>query len=176
MKMLDILRIRKERNVTQKAIADMLNITQSFLSNIESGRSPLPDDKRQKILDYFDIENPEEYTIDIPALPNLKNIQKSFIGGNRFNDYSSLSLPEILKEIKDSLTVRPDDTKEIPMIKEMLSEMVSSQRKRIEHLETKVEIAQEKIESLQRDLMASREEIWRLRHILARHGIDFDKT
>lgn len=62
------------------------------------------------------------------------------------------------------------------MIKEMLSDMVSSQRKRIEHLETKLEIAQEKIESLQRDLMASREEIWRLRHILARHGIDFDKT
>ena len=51
MRTLDLQRIRKDFNVTQKALADMLNINQSFLSNIENGRSPLPYDKRQKILE-----------------------------------------------------------------------------------------------------------------------------
>ena len=37
MRTLDLQRIRKDFNVTQKALADMLNINQSFLSNIENG-------------------------------------------------------------------------------------------------------------------------------------------
>ena len=72
---LDLQRIRKEFGVTQKALADILNINQSFLSNIENGRSPLPPDKREKILETFNITHPEEYTIDIPTPYNIKNVR-----------------------------------------------------------------------------------------------------
>ena len=78
MRTLDLQRIRKDFNVTQKALADMLNINQSFLSNIENGRSPLPYDKRQKILEVFNITRPEEYTIEIPEPYSIKNVQRSW--------------------------------------------------------------------------------------------------
>ena len=98
---LDLQRIRKEFGVTQKALADILNINQSFLSNIENGRSPLPPDKREKILETFNITHPEEYTIDIPTPYNIKNVQRSLIGGNKFMNNSSLESISIISEVRN---------------------------------------------------------------------------
>ena len=96
MRTLDLQRIRKDFNVTQKALADMLNINQSFLSNIENGRSPLPYDKRQKILEVFNITRPEEYTIEIPEPYSIKNVQRSFLGSNKFMNNSSTESSSIV--------------------------------------------------------------------------------
>ncbi len=48
--MYELKDFRKKNNLQQKELADFLGIGQSFLSNIESGRSPLPDDKLEKLL------------------------------------------------------------------------------------------------------------------------------
>lgn len=50
MEAVDFKRFRKLNNLKQKDIADYLGVTRSFVSQVESGSSPLPDDKLEKIL------------------------------------------------------------------------------------------------------------------------------
>lgn len=57
----DISRLRKERGMSQNELARRLQITQSFLSAIENGKSPLPPEKEEKIIEIFDLENLEAY-------------------------------------------------------------------------------------------------------------------
>ena len=45
MSRFDIARLRKEKGMSQGELASQLQITQSFLSAIENGKSPLPIEK-----------------------------------------------------------------------------------------------------------------------------------
>lgn len=51
MYVIDIKEFRKANNLTQKALADYLGITQAFISNMEAGRDTVPDKYIRKILD-----------------------------------------------------------------------------------------------------------------------------
>ena len=63
MPRIDIARIRKERNMSQSELAQQLQITQSFLSAIENGKSPLPPEKEAKIMEIFGLESLDSYFI-----------------------------------------------------------------------------------------------------------------
>ncbi|MCH5233838.1 MAG: helix-turn-helix domain-containing protein [Muribaculaceae bacterium] len=60
----DITRLRKENGMSQSELANLLQITQSFLSAIENGKSPLPIEKEEKLREVFGIENLSEYIMD----------------------------------------------------------------------------------------------------------------
>lgn len=49
--MFDLKRFRKENNLTQKQLAEYLNVTQGFVSQIEKGASQLPERYISKILE-----------------------------------------------------------------------------------------------------------------------------
>ena len=59
----DISRLRKENGMSQSELASLLQMTQSFLSAIENGKSPLPIEKEEKLCEIFGIENLKDYTI-----------------------------------------------------------------------------------------------------------------
>lgn len=59
----DISRLRKEKGMSQRELANLLQITQSFLSAIENGKSPLPVEKEEKLCEIFKLYNLEEYVI-----------------------------------------------------------------------------------------------------------------
>lgn len=175
MTTLDLQKIRKEFNVTQKALADMLNINQSFLSNIENGRSPLPPDKREKILQAFNISRPEDYTIEVSEPQNIKNVQRSFIGGNNFTNNSSIESSELLIEIRKMLELYFGNNTESDNVSKILSDQLDKSAKRISVLEEKNESLYEKIDKLQARILSIQEDNLTLRRILAERGIEYEK-
>ena len=60
----DISRLRKENGMSQNELANLLQMTQSFLSAIENGKSPLPVEKEEKLCEIFGIEDLNGYAID----------------------------------------------------------------------------------------------------------------
>lgn len=61
--MFDLKRFRKEKKISQTALAKKLGIGQSFISQIESGKDPMPDALISKLIDIYEIDNAENYTI-----------------------------------------------------------------------------------------------------------------
>lgn len=77
----DISRLRKENGMSQSELANLLQMTQSFLSAIENGKSPLPVEKEEKLREIFGIENLKEYILD-----------KKSEGNDRLTDISDSDL------------------------------------------------------------------------------------
>ncbi len=64
MSKLDLVRLRKRAGMSQRELADLLQVRPSFLSAIENGKSRLPDEKLSKIKEIFEINNLDDYMID----------------------------------------------------------------------------------------------------------------
>ena len=60
----DISRLRKENGMSQSELANILQITQSFLSAIENGKSPLPVEKEEKVCEVFGLSDLSAYSLD----------------------------------------------------------------------------------------------------------------
>lgn len=60
----DITRLRKDKGMSQGELANQLQITQSFLSAIENGKSPLPIEKEGKLCEVFGLSNLSAYILD----------------------------------------------------------------------------------------------------------------
>ena len=60
----DITRLRKENGMSQNELAQLLQMTQSFLSAIENGRSPLPIEKEDKLREIFSSATLSDYILD----------------------------------------------------------------------------------------------------------------
>lgn len=60
----DITRLRKENGMSQSELANRLQITQSFLSAIENGKSPLPIEKEEMLIGIFGLSNLNDYILD----------------------------------------------------------------------------------------------------------------
>ena len=50
--------------MSQNELANLLQMTQSFLSAIENGKSPLPIEKEEKVCEVFGIKNLNDYILD----------------------------------------------------------------------------------------------------------------
>lgn len=48
---LNLRLFRKANNLTQDAVAEYLGVTKGFISQVENGKAPLPEDKLKKLLD-----------------------------------------------------------------------------------------------------------------------------
>lgn len=62
MSRIDIARLRKDNGMSQGELASQLQITQSFLSAIENGKSPLPLEKESKLCEIFGLSNLNDYS------------------------------------------------------------------------------------------------------------------
>lgn len=60
----DISRLRKENGMSQSELSGLLQMTQSFLSAIENGKSPLPIEKEERLCEIFGIKSLDDYLLD----------------------------------------------------------------------------------------------------------------
>ena len=60
----DVSRLRKENGMSQNELANLLQMTQSFLSAIENGKSPLPVEKEDRLCEIFGLQNLNDYIVD----------------------------------------------------------------------------------------------------------------
>ncbi|MFV0521079.1 MAG: helix-turn-helix transcriptional regulator [Mangrovibacterium sp.] len=61
METIDLKKLRKDLNLTQKKLAEVLDVQQPFLSRIENGLDPIPGTFSEKIKERLHILNLEEY-------------------------------------------------------------------------------------------------------------------
>lgn len=80
---LDINRIRKERQLTQKQLAQLTSYPQGFISQIENGKAKCPLAFIEKVRDVFSITDIENYIIepqpgqDVTENDNLEQVETS---------------------------------------------------------------------------------------------------
>lgn len=60
----DISRLRKENGMSQNELSNLLQMTQSFLSAIENGKSPLPIEKEERLCEIFGLSDLNDYIQD----------------------------------------------------------------------------------------------------------------
>lgn len=63
MSRFDIARLRKENGMSQRELANQLQMTQSFLSAIENGKSPLPIEKEERLCEIFKLKDLSPFMI-----------------------------------------------------------------------------------------------------------------
>lgn len=74
MARIEIARLRKDHGMSQSELAQQLQITQSFLSAIENGKSPLPPEKEARIMELFSMPDLSAYTAEAPAQGAAKSV------------------------------------------------------------------------------------------------------
>ena len=63
MERIDLAKLRKDAGISQRELADRLNIKPSFLSAIENGRSRLPEGQLEKIKQIFGMDDLSGYML-----------------------------------------------------------------------------------------------------------------
>ena len=74
MARIEIARLRKDHGMSQSELAQQLQITQSFLSAIENGKSPLPPEKEARIMELFSMSDLSAYTADTQSAANQRSV------------------------------------------------------------------------------------------------------
>jgi len=95
--MFDLKRFRKERKISQTELADQLGVGQSFISQIERGKDPMPDTLIAKLADIYQIDNIENE--DYSDLDN--NIESKEGNSNSLTTYIIQQISEKDKKIEE---------------------------------------------------------------------------
>lgn len=69
MKRIDFVKLRKRGGLSQRQLADLLQVRPSFLSAIENGRSRMPDEKIERIKEIFELDSLDDFIVEEPDEP-----------------------------------------------------------------------------------------------------------
>ncbi len=150
----DIKTLRSEFGITQKELADRLNISQGFLSSVESGRNPFPDERVTDLQAIFPEVNLEEYEI-------CTTTKRTIIGSHNNNSEVKINDSELIEKIVDAVAQIPRGES-------------SADEKRSERLSEQLDDAREESERLRKENYSLQSEIFRLKELLIKNGISYD--
>lgn len=163
-----LLELRKENGKTQKELAVLLGVTQGFLSSVEKGRNPFPDERVADLRRAFPGVDITKYEINEEEYPRYLDS----VGSN--NKFSEIRIndPEALRQIlgileridRDTDKARCGDDEEIQRLRDENTRLNS----RLDELRKKYDDCRDKEIEL-------RDEIWRLRELLTSNGIGYSQ-
>lgn len=148
-------RLRKRAGISQRDLADMLQVRPSFLSAIENGKSRLPEEKLEKIKEIFEIDELSGYMID---------------------DDREMTVPPHthLGDGGDSLTSLLTHIHELAHQKSRChGEEEENMSSRIDFLLRRNDRLSDRIDDLREEVDRLREENLRLKELLVRNGIPY---
>lgn len=64
MNRIDLAKLRKRAGMSQRELADLLQVRPSFVSAIENGKSRMPEEKLDKLKEVFELDSFEDYMIE----------------------------------------------------------------------------------------------------------------
>ena len=138
----DLQRIRKEKKVTQRELAEMTSYPQGFISEIETGKASAPEAFINKVAELFNISDIEGYIQDVPNVSVRK-------------ENKSKKAAEITQKILNHSTLPPleirttkDDPNEMTITKSMFTTIIDSllkKDKKIEELEQEIKFLREQL-------------------------------
>lgn len=152
----DIARLRKELGLSQKELAEKLGIRQSFLSSIETGKSPLPANKRPLLMSLCHPHHLDDYIIGAPTPHTGAHGQAhpSFIDGNETNMFK-----ELLNYFHEQAHHEKDEHHEqLHMQLNSYQERNDRLTEKNEALQEKIEILNDRIEQLRQELLEVKSE------------------
>ena len=154
----DLKKLRAAYKLTQKELADKLNVTQGFLSSVEKWRNPFPDERIDDLQSVFPDADLSDYEV-----PEEK--VKEMVGNDNMASDLNINDPEVLKQAM-SLASAAGVTME--KAREDAVRDAKYWRERFDELEKEAK-------KLRTDNAELREEIWRLKELLLENGISYKK-
>ena len=151
----NLVALRKEAQMSQKELADRLGISQGFLSNVENGRSPFPEERIEELQAIF----PD---IDISKYEITDEAKNTSIGSNNSN--ITINESRIMEQFGILLekAISKDESGDI-----------TDERKRCARLSEELDESRSESERLRRENYALKEEIFRLKELLMRNHIEY---
>ena len=92
MRVLDLQRIRSEKNISQVKVAELTGYPQGFVSVIERGKASAPEAFIEKVASVLGVENITDYVSEV-ANPNLKKKMNKRAQGI---DKAADSIPDVV--------------------------------------------------------------------------------
>lgn len=161
-----LLELRKEHGKTQKQLAHDLGITQGFLSSVENGRNPFPDERVEDLRKVFPGVDLTEYEVPEEDYPHYLETVGS---NNRFSEVR-INDPETLRQMLEMLErVNRDTEKE----KNCDDEEIKRLREENARLSRQLDEQRSKYDDCRDREIELRDELWRLRELLTSHGIPY---
>ena len=154
----DLKKLRTAYKITQKELADKLNVTQGFLSSVEKWRNPFPDERIDDLQSVFPDADLEAYEVPEDKV-------KEMIGSGNSSSEVDINDPEVVKQAMSIVTaagVSLEKSRE-DAVREM-----KYWRDRYDELEKETK-------QLRSDNSDLREEVWRLKELLLENGISYKK-
>lgn len=153
MAKIDLVRLRKRAAMSQRELADRLQVRPSFLSAIENGRSRFPEEKIGRLKEIFEIDSLDDYMID----EQKETIVPPHTHASDDNDYIAALLNHFhdLAHQRDKTLSTPDE--------ETLS--------RIDYLTRRNDRLSDRIDNLRDEIDDLRAENLRLKELLVKNGI-----
>ena len=164
MSRFDISRLRKAKGMSQRELAQELQINQSFLSAIENGKSPLPIEKEERLCEIFDIENLSDFKVkrkENAVAENLNDLTDSDLFNqllNRFHRQAHSAEDHLHHE------EHHQHTKQLEEKLESLFERNERLMERNDRLSSENDRLREEIDNYRREIEKLRTEIYNLKH------------
>lgn len=163
----DLKRLRKEKGLTQQELAKHLNLSQGFLSSVEAGRNPFPDERVNDLQSLFPDLNLEDYEVT-----EIAKVAKMEIGSNNTDSEIKINDPDSFSTLITFLRTTVEESRKDKQ--ENIGE-IENLRTRNEKLIERYDHMMDQLEEVRKQLFDAREEIWWLRTVLADHGIKATK-
>ena len=151
----DLVRLRRRAGISQRELAERLQVRPSFLSAIENGKSRLPDEKLDKIKEIFELDSLDDYMMDDYADSAVPPHTHTLDEGD--------TLTQLLNHIHDLAHKR--DRSHAVVDADVLS--------RIEFLTRRNDRLSDRIDELREEIDDLREENLRLKELLIKNRIKY---
>lgn len=198
----DLQKFRRERNLTQIQLAKALGVSQGFLSGMETGRNPFPEERRKNFSDAFPDVDLEEYLLpekepvkvtvteyeDAEAAnEGVQKIVKEIrvVDGETKREYAQeheqaahRRSPEFKKYL-EAVTFRFDSNDpdfEMPTMRERLAEILEENDnlgKWNDELRAKTDTLRDQLDESRNELFKTQQEVIRLQRLLLKNKIEF---
>ncbi len=155
MERIDFVKLRKRAGISQRKLAELLQVRPSFISAIENGKSRMPEEKIEKVKEIFELDSLEDYikeeTTEAVIPPHTHDTSQSEI------------ISDFLNHFHDLAHQRERHNEETYI--EALS--------RIEYLSKRNDRLSDKIDDLRDEVDKLRVENFYLKEMLLKNGIEY---
>lgn len=160
----NLSQLRKDVGITQKDLADILEVSQGFMSSVESGRNPFPEERIGKLIAAFPSINLDMYRM-VETNAN-KLVTNSYNNQSPVNINDKELINSIFEQVNKATALK---NKEI----ERMQEELVSLRKSYQGLVETSEKQRAAIDDYQQKIFALNDENMKLRMTLLENGIKF---
>ncbi len=155
MSRIDLAKLRKRAGMSQRQLADLLQVRPSFLSAIENGRSRLPEEKERRIMEIFEIDSLEDYVID-----TVTDVAPGIVTHSHVVDQND-SFTHLLTHFHDLAHKNASSCHD------------AEAAARIEFLTKRNDRLSQRVDDLRDEVDRLKEENLRLKELLVKNGIDY---